>query len=181
MAKAKAMLEQANPSDRDITVWTDDESPNDEAGAYFNDVLNKMGFNATLKKIGADNYFTTIGNASTPDLDAGWTDWFQDYPHPNNFFQPLLAGESIAPSFNTNVAEVDVPKLNEKIDRLREEQLGTEQEEEYAALDREYMELAPWVPYGTNTVSTFVSSAVDLDTVIFNPTMGQDLTSFQLK
>jgi len=181
MAKAKAMLEQANPSDRDITVWTDDESPNDEAGAYFNDVLNKMGFNATLKKIGADNYFTTIGNASTPDLDAGWTDWFQDYPHPNNFFQPLLAGESIAPTFNTNVAEVDVPKLNEKIDRLREEQLGPEQEEEYAALDREYMELAPWVPYGTNTVSTFVSSAVDLDTVIFNPTMGQDLTSFQLK
>ncbi len=181
MAKAKAMLEQANPSDRDITVWTDDESPNDEAGAYFNDVLNKMGFNAKLKTLGADNYFQTIGNASTPDVDAGWTNWFQDYPHPNNFFQPLLAGESIAPSFNTNVAEIDVPKLNKKIDRLREEQLGPEQEEEYAALDREYMELAPWVPYGANTVSTFVSGAIDLDTVVFNPTMGQDLTSFQLK
>jgi hypothetical protein len=43
------------------------------------------------------------------------------------------------------------------------------------------MELAPWAPYGTITVSTFVSSAVDLDEVIFNPTMGQDLTSFQLE
>jgi peptide/nickel transport system substrate-binding protein len=181
MAKAEAMLEQANPSDREITVWTDDESPNDEAGAYFNDVLNKIGFNATLKTLGADNYFQTIGNANTPDVDAGWTSWFQDYPHPNNFFQPLLAGESIAPVFNTNVAEVDEPKLNAKIEKLREEQLGPEQEEEYAALDREYMELAPWVPYGTNTTSTFVSSAVDLDEVIFNPTMGQDLTSFQLK
>jgi len=181
MAKARAMLEEANPSDRDITVWTDDESPNDEAGAYFNDVLNKMGFNATLKTIGADNYFGVIGNASTPDVDAGWTNWFQDYPHPNNFFQPLLAGESIAPSFNTNVAEIDEPELNAKIDALREEQLGPEQESEYASLDREYMELAPWVPYGTNTVSTFVSSGVDLDEVIFNPTMGQDLTSFQLK
>jgi len=181
MAKAKAMLEEADPSDRDITVWTDDESPNNEAGAYFNDVLNKMGFNATLKTLGADNYFQTIGNANTPDVDAGWTNWFQDYPHPNNFFQPLLAGESIAPSFNTNVAETDVPELNAKIDRLREAQLGPEQEEEYAALDREYMELAPWVPYGANTTSTFVSSAIDLDEVIFNPTMGQDLTSFQFE
>lgn len=181
MAKAKALLEEANPSDREITVWTDNESPNDEAGAYFNDVLNKLGFDATLKTIGADNYFPTIGNASTPDVDAGWTNWFQDYPHPNNFFQPLLAGESIAPTFNTNVAETDVPELNEKIAELRREPLGPEQEAEYAALDREYMELAPWVPYGTNTTSTFVSSDINLDEVIFNPTMGQDLTSFQFE
>jgi peptide/nickel transport system substrate-binding protein len=181
MAKAKQLFEEANPSDRNITVWTDNESPNDEAGAYFNDVLNKLGFNATLKTINADNYFGVIGNANTPDVDAGWTDWYQDYPHPNDFFQPLLAGESIAPAYNTNVAEIDVPELNEKITKLSEEQLGPEQEEEYAALDREYMELAPWVPYGTNTVSTFVDSQIDLDSVIFNPTMGQDLTSFQFK
>ncbi len=43
------------------------------------------------------------------------------------------------------------------------------------------MELAPWVPYGTNTVSTFVDSEIDLGKVIFNPTFGHDLTSFQLK
>jgi len=181
MAKAKAMFKEANPSDRKITVWTDNESPNDEAGAYFNDVLNKLGFDAKLKTINADNYFGVIGNASTPDVDAGWTDWYQDYPHPNDFFQPLLAGESILPAYNTNVAQVDVPELNAKIAKLGEEQLGPEQEAEYAKLDREYMELAPWVPYGTNTVSTFVDSEIELDSVIFNPTMGQDLTSFQFK
>ena len=49
MAKAKELIEEANPSDRDITVWTDDESPNDEAGAYLQDVLKKLGFNAKLK------------------------------------------------------------------------------------------------------------------------------------
>jgi len=181
MAKAKALFKEANPSDREITVWTDNESPNDEAGAYFDDVLDKLGFDSTLKTLSADVYFTTIGNATTPDVDAGWTNWYQDYPHPNDFFQPLLAGESILPTNNTNVAETDVPELNEKITKLGEEQLGPEQEKEYAALDREYMELAPWVPYGTNTVSTFVDSEIELDEVIFNPTMGQDLTSFQFK
>src|SRR5262249_36847352 len=93
MGKAQQMIKQANPSDRDITVWTDDESPNDEAGAYYADVLEKLGFNVNLKTLSADNYFTVIGNASTPDLDTGWVDWYEDYPHPNDFFQPLLAGE----------------------------------------------------------------------------------------
>jgi peptide/nickel transport system substrate-binding protein len=181
MAKAKKLFAEANPSDRNITVWTDNESPNDKAGAYYAGVLNELGFNAKLKTINADNYFGIIGNLSTPDLDTGWADWFQDYPHPNDFFQPLLDGESIAPTYNTNTARMNDPKLNAKIARLGEEQLGPQQEKEYAQLDREFMEQAPWAPYGSNTLSTFVDSEIDLEKVIFNPTMGQDLTSFQFK
>jgi peptide/nickel transport system substrate-binding protein len=181
MAKAEALFKEANPADLDITVWTDSESPNDEAGAYYQDVLSQLGFNAKLKTLNPDNYFALIGNENTPDLDTGWTNWFQDYPHPNNFFQPLLSGESIAPVYNTNLSFTDDPKLNAKIARLAEEQLGPKEEEEYAELDREFMELAPWAPYGANTVSTFVSSEIDLDETIFNPTFGHDLTSFQFK
>lgn len=180
MTKAKALFKEANPSDRDITVWTDNESPNNEAGAYYQDVLNKLGFSAKLKTINADSY-TVIGNETTPDLDTGWADWFVDYPHPNGFFQPLLAGESILPTNNYNFARMNDPKLNAKISRLSTEQLGPKQEDEYAALDKEYMEQAPWIPYGSNTTSTFVDSEIDLDKVIFNPTFGQDLTSFQFK
>lgn len=55
------------------------------------------------------------------------------------------------------------------------------QERRYAALDRSYMKLAPWAPYGTRTLSTFVSKRVDLGKVVFNPTLGADLASFQLK
>jgi hypothetical protein len=41
------------------------------------------------------------------------------------------------------------------------------------------MELAPWAPYGQRTLSTFVSSAINLESVIFNPTFGHYLTSFE--
>jgi peptide/nickel transport system substrate-binding protein len=181
MAKAKKMIAEANPSDRNITVWTDDENPNNEATAYYQDVLKKLGFNAKLKEVNAEDYFTLTSNLSTPNLDTGWLDWYEDYPHPNDFFQPLLSGESILPEENSNFAQIDEPKLNAKIAKLSKEPLGAEQEAEYASLDREYMELAPWAPYGTRTVSTFVSSAIDLEKVVFNPTFGQDLTSFQFK
>jgi peptide/nickel transport system substrate-binding protein len=181
MAKAKELIAEANPSDRNVTVWTDNESPNDEAGAYYEGVLNELGFNAKLKTISGDNYYTVIGNESTPDLDTGWLAFYQDYPHPNDFFQLLFSGESISPTSNTNFSRIDDPKLNAKIAKLAQEPLGPEQEAEYAALDKAYMEQAPIVPYGTNTVSTFVDSEIDLDKVIFNPTFGQDLASFQFK
>ena len=181
MAKAKRLIAEADPADREITVWTDSESPNDEAGAYYQDVLEKLGFDAQLKVLSSDNYFTVMGNRSTPDLDTGWTNWYEDYPNPNDFFQPLLAAESIQPTNNTNWSQIDDPGLSAKTAKLGAEPLGPEQEAEYADLDREYMEQAPWAPYGTLTASTFVSDAIDLDKVIFNPTFGQDLTSFQFK
>jgi peptide/nickel transport system substrate-binding protein len=181
MAKAKELLAEANPSDRDITVWTDNENPNDEAGAYYQDVLDKLGFNAKLKTINADNYYTIIGNETTPDLDTGWLAYYADYPNPNAFFQPLLSGESIAPTGNSNFARIDVPELNEKIARLAEEPLGSQQESEYAELDRSYMELAPMAPYGTNTTSTFVDDQIDLDSVVYNAAFGHSLATFELK
>jgi peptide/nickel transport system substrate-binding protein len=179
--KAKEMVQEANPSDMDVTVWTDTESPNDEAGEYYDGVLTELGFNTTLKALNADNYFTVIGNQSTADLDTGWGNWFQDYPHPNDFFQPLLAGESILPINNGNFANFDDPTVNKKITELGEEQLGPEQEAAYAELDEEIMEQAPWAPYGNRTVATFVSDEINFDNVIFNPTFGQYLSSFEFK
>lgn len=181
MAKAEALFKEANPSDRNITVWTDNESPNNEAGAYYQDVLKKLGFNAKLKVLNADNYFTVIGNLSTPELDTGWSDWFEDYPHPNDFFEPLLNGESIQSTNNPNFSQINVGSLNKKVAKLGEEQLGASQETQYSELDKAYMEKAPWAPYGNRELSTFVSSAIDLNKVIWNPTFEDDLTSIQFK
>ena len=179
--KAKELVAAAKPSDRAITIWTDNESPNDEAGEYLEGVLKELGFDTTLKVVNADNYFGLIGNESTPNLDIGLANWFEDYPHPNDFFEPLLSGESIVPTGATNLARIDDPRLNAEIERLGEGPLTPAVEAEYAGLDKEFMEEAPWVPYGTSTLPTFVSAEVDLDKVIFNPTFAQDLTSFQFK
>ncbi|MGN6275568.1 MAG: ABC transporter substrate-binding protein [Solirubrobacterales bacterium] len=179
MAKARRLIAEADPSDRNITVWTDNEAPNYEAGIYYRDVLRKLGFHAHLEVRSGDNYFTVIGNRSTPNLDTGWSDWFEDYPHPNDFFQPLLAGSSILRFDNGNFAQLDVPSVNQKIKELREALPLSEAG--YAALDKRVMELAPWAPYGTRVLSTFVSRRVDLSKMVWNPTFGADLASFQLK
>jgi len=181
LEKAKGMIEEADPADRQITVWTDNERTQEEAGTYYAAVLEDIGFEVKLQVLNADNYFTVIGNASTPNLDTGWASWFQDYPHPNDFFQPLLSEESIFPTNTSNLSRIAEPKLSAKITALAEQPLTPKVEGEYAALDEEFMHLAPWAPYGTGTIPTFVSSAIDLDEVVYNPTFNQDLTSFRFK
>jgi peptide/nickel transport system substrate-binding protein len=181
LERAKRLVEQADPSDRDITVWTNNLAPNDEAGEYYVEVLKQIGFEAELKAVDATPYFTLIGNAATPDLDTGWSNWLLDFPHPDDYFGPQLAGESIVGTGNTNWAQFDVPGINAEIEELARQQLGPKQEREYAALDRRVMKLAPWAPFGTLVLGTFVSEAIDLDKLIVSPIFGQDLASFQFK
>jgi peptide/nickel transport system substrate-binding protein len=178
-AKARQLIAIANPRDREITVWTDTESPNNEAGVYYAQVLRELGFRVHLKVLGADFYFSAIGRPARADLDTGWSDWFEDYPHPNDFFQPLLAGGSIFPRYSSNFTQIDVPSLNRRIANLRERRRNPEAG--YAALDRSYMKLAPMVPYGTRLLSTFVSKRVDLDEVIWSQTFGTDIASLRLR
>ncbi len=182
MAKAKQLIAEADPSDRDISVFGDTAAPNNQAAEYYEGVLRELGFHPTLKLVAAANFFTVIGNTSTPELDTGWTNWFEDYPHPNDYFQPQLDGNSIQPTGNSNWAMLDDPAINKKIEEIGREQLGPKQEAEYAALDRQVMrEQAPWAPFGSLTRSTFVSSAVDLQKIVVSPIFGQGLTSFQFR
>lgn len=180
IAKAQRLIAEANPSDRDITVWTDDESRERAVGAYYRGVLEELGFTVHLKVVKSENYFTAISKTSTPNLDTGWSNWFADYPHPNDFFELLLAGWAILPTYNLNLAQIDVPILDQLIAVL-DARPGPIPEGRYAALDRIYMALAPWVPYGNPTVPLFVSRAVPLSRVIWNPSFAVDLTSFQLR
>ena len=181
MAKAKEMIAAADPSDREITVWTDDYGQNKEAGEYYDGVLSELGFKTTLKVISAENYFVIIGNLTTPNLDTGFANWFEDYPHPSDYFGTQLTGDSIQPTNNSNWAQYDNKRLTARVERLSREHLGPKQLDEYTALDRAYMREAPWAPFGSLTLSTFVAEAIDLEDVIISPIFGQDLTSFEFE
>jgi peptide/nickel transport system substrate-binding protein len=182
MDKAKQLIAEANPTDKDITVWTDDEPDRKRIGEYYHDLLTQLGFNATLKVVAGDVYFATIGNTSTPDLDTGFTDWFQDFPHPDDFFRPLLNGANILPTNNSNYSQVAIPENDAKMNQLAQEQLTSgDVKQQYAALDKAYMEQAVWAPYGNEEHATFVSDRIDFDKTIPHLLFTQDYSAFALK
>ncbi|WP_199255145.1 ABC transporter substrate-binding protein [Mycolicibacterium mengxianglii] len=182
MNKAKQLIAEANPADRDITVWTNDEPDRKRIGEYYHDVLNQLGFNATLKVIAGDVYFTTIGNNSTPDLDTGFGNWYQDFPHPDDFFRPLLNSASILPTNGNNYSRASIPGLDAKMNELLTKQLSDgDTEQQYAALDKAFMEQAVWAPYGNDQTATFVSDRIDFDKASSHILFTQDWSALALK
>jgi peptide/nickel transport system substrate-binding protein len=179
LAKAKALVAAADPRQRAVAVWTNSYPPNREAGEYFEGVLRQIGLRPTLKVISPTNYFTVIGNPSTPDLDSGLGNWLLEYPHPNSFLEPQLTGAGIRSTNETNWARLEDPALEARVARLRREPLGRPQEAAYARLDRAFMREAPWAPFGSTRQATLVSAAVDADRLVVSPVFGQDLTSFR--
>jgi peptide/nickel transport system substrate-binding protein len=179
LKKARELIAAADPPEREVTVFTDDYAPNRQAGEYYESVLREIGLKPSLKVVPAANYTTIIGNESTPDLDTGWAAWYMDYPHPNDYFAPQLSGESILPTLSSNYSRFDDPAITKKIAQLGTEPLGPEQEAAYAKLDQETMAQAPWAPFGTAEMITFVSSGIDLEKLVVSPVFGQDLATFQ--
>jgi len=179
MRKARQLIREAHPSDRQITVWTDGESPNGDAGRYYRRVLQELGFHARLKIVSPENYFCEVSNPRTPNLDTGFSNWFEDYPHPDDFLQPLLDSKPTS-EYSSNFSRFVAPNLNRKVTDLFRKS-GPIDEAAYARLDRDYMKLAPLVPFGTRTLAATFSRNVDLGEFIWNPTFEADLTSFQLK
>jgi len=181
LGKAKQLIAEANPTDRDITVWTDDEPDRKRIGEYYHDLLTQLGFNATLKVIAGDVYWATIGNQSTPDVDTGFGDWFQDFPHPDDFFRPLLNGASILPTNGNNYSRANFGDLDAKMNELLTKQLTDDVKKQYAELDKAYMQQAAWAPYGNEEFATFVSDRIDFDKVVHHLLFNHDFSTLELK
>jgi len=178
MKKARALIAAADPKNRNVTVWSYNLDPNKQAAEYYEGALRELGFHPTLKTVAAANYTTVIGNESTPSLDTGFGNWYLDYPHPNDYFEPQLSGASITPTANSNYARFDDPTIDRQIAKLDRRPLGPAQEAAYARLDREVMRQAPWAPFGSLAMTTFVSDRIDLHKLVVSPVYGQDLASF---
>jgi peptide/nickel transport system substrate-binding protein len=170
LAKAKQLIKDAGATGADVTVWTSNNTSRNapQAGAYLQDVLKSIGLNAKLKQINAAVYWTTVGNQSTK-AQIGFADWYQDYPHPLDWFDVLLNGDRITETHNNNYSNFDDPAVNAKIAELKKQSgLSSTINNGWADVDKMVMEKAGWAPYvNVQGIDTF-SSSVDLSCYVFH-------------
>src|SRR5690348_15590870 len=144
VAKAKQLIKAAGATGAKVTVWTSDNESRraPEAGQYLQGVLKAIGLNATLKEIHAAVYWTTVGNQATKS-QIGFADWFQDYPHPLDWFDVLLNGDRITQTHNNNYSNFNDPAVNAKIDDLKKQSgLSSKINSEWASVDNMAMQKA---------------------------------------
>jgi len=177
--KAKQLIKEAGAEGADVTVFGNDEDPSKPVAEYIADAMNSIGLNAKPKIVEGSVYFQTIGNQKTK-AQAGFANWFQDFPHPANFMF-LVNGKSIQNTNNQNFGNVDDPEINKLIDDADASTDLDAVAPEYAKADRLLVERAHIAPYGNRELTKLVSDRVDFDSFIAHPVYSGDFSSLRLK
>jgi peptide/nickel transport system substrate-binding protein len=180
VAKARALVKEAGVAGQSVTVFGNDEPESKSLAEYLSDVLNDIGFKAKPRIVEGSVYFTTIGNQNTK-AQAGFANWFQDFPHPGNFFF-LVDERSIQQTNNQNFGNVNVPEIQEIFAEADANADIEAVADDYARADKLLVEGAHVVPYGHRKLTVFYSDRVDFENcTVWHPVYNLDFTNLCLK
>lgn len=178
--RARALVRAAGADGADVTVWGSTTEQGTKISDYYVQVLKEIGLDPEPKRVSDSVYLQTIGNQDTK-AQTGFNTWFQDFPHPANFFF-IVDGDSIQPTNNPNPGNVSDPQINAGIDRLRRERSLSETAEAWARLDQTLIDRALIVPVGHRRLTTFMSERMDFeDCSPVHPLFQNDYSGWCLK
>jgi len=166
---AKQLVQKSGTAGQTVDVYGPNEDPSKSTTEYLANQLEKIGYKPKLHLLSHQVYFQTIGNQATK-AQAMFTDWYQDYPHPLDWFDVLLNGNRITQTHNNNPGNVNVPSANKEIEALKSEpEINPEVNKRWAAVDRELMVTsATTVPYMNKSSTDFFSNRMDMSCYVFS-------------
>jgi peptide/nickel transport system substrate-binding protein len=168
LEKAKQLVQQSGYAGMNVTVYASSRETSQKQGEYGTDILNQIGFKAKLKVLDPSVYFTTIGNQRTK-AQFGVANWFQDYPHPLNWFDTLLNGNRITEEHNNNYSNADVSEVNAKIEELKKlSEVNDDTNAQWAEVDKMVAENALWAPVVNRQFTDFFTPEMDLENCYVN-------------
>ncbi|GAB0118136.1 ABC transporter substrate-binding protein [Acidisoma sp. 7E03] len=160
MAKAKELMQKSGQIGQKVTVIADDQNVDPALGTYLVSVLNELGFKATLKVISANIQFTYIQNTKN-NVQISISQWYQDYPAASDFINVLLSCGAFHPGSDASInisgfcdKGIDAEINKNLITAVTDQKAANA---EWAKLDEELTDQAPWATLFTPKQLDFVS------------------------
>ncbi len=158
--KAKQLVKQAGYEGENVTVWTNNKDPRPAIADYYRDLLNQIGFKAKTKTLDQQVYFEQIG-LKRSKAQTGFTDWYQDYPHPGDFLEVLLSTRALDAEVTFNQGFVSDKQFDKRLDELRPED-PKDVAGDWGDLDEYVVNQKAYIaPYGYEESSSFFSERMD--------------------
>jgi YVTN family beta-propeller protein len=154
LARARRLVAASGTKGQAITVWTC-TCLAAARGAYIVSVLRSLGYKARLKSV---EELSAYGAAARrPTVQAHIQGWYADYPSADDFFYPLLTC-----AFQNGSEEFCNPTIDAEIARARALQVSDPRAASklWSKIDREIVDLAPWVVESNAQNVDFVSRRV---------------------
>jgi peptide/nickel transport system substrate-binding protein len=180
VAKAKQLVDTSGYKGTSVTVWANNKDPRPAIADYLRSVLNEIGFKAKTRILDQQVYFGTIGDRKTK-AQAGFTDWYQDFPHPADFFEPNLSKVALASNPTFNFEFKSNPKVDQALKQLTPQDPASVADK-WAAVDRAVIEDADAAVYGHELATSFFSERMNFnDCHGVHPLYKNDWAEFCLK
>jgi peptide/nickel transport system substrate-binding protein len=155
LAKARQLVDRSGTGGASVTVWA---APGALGGwtvpvsKYFVDLLDQLGYDATLNVVTDDRYFSATGDPSQ-HVQMGLYGWASDYLGESGFIPPLAC-----PPSGTGPRFCD-PTIQRRIEQATSMQLTdpAASHDLWSDLDHDLVDLAAWVPLGNSITTNLVS------------------------
>jgi len=176
-AKAKQMLADAGyPNGFESTLYTDTTDPDPQIAQALQQDLAAVGVKVNIV---TEEFATFLDRIFTPHkAPMGYVGWFQDYPDPSDFFDPLLSCAS-AVQGGANVSLYCNKEVDAQMAKARGETDSAARLLQYQDIQNKVMAEAPWVPLRHQVWFTLVSTRVA--TFALHPVWLYDLRSYSVK
>ena len=158
VAKAKQLMKDAGfEAGFDTKFYTDTTDPDPQIGASIQQDLAAIGIRT---QIVSQEFATFLDTIETPHkAPIGWVGWFQDYPDPSDFIDPILSCAS-AVKGGANAALY----CNKAVDALAAKAKGetdsAKRLADYQQIQTTIMADAPWAPFRHQEWYTLVGKGV---------------------
>ena len=154
LATAKRLAHQSGTTHVPVTVWNG-SAWGKPVGAYLVQVLQQLGYHATVRNVPQDQFDATVANPSHK-IQLGLTGWAPSIPAASDFFLPVLTCHSYY-----NLAQFCDPH----VDQLASQAQAAQQTDPaaarklWASIDRTVTDQAAWVPVFNESLTAFFVSA----------------------
>lgn len=146
LVKAKALLAAAGvPKGFGLTMDIRNQPAMQAQAESIQQALARVGITVTFNIIDTGTFYETIGTPSQQH-DAAITGWCPDWPGGTTFLPPLFDGRNITAKGNSNLAQIDNPAINARIDQISRIPDVAQQNAAYGELDEQILQQAPVVP-----------------------------------
>jgi len=181
LAKARQLVEKSGTKGMEVTVWGNNKDPRPAIVDYLRDVMTQIGYKAKTKILDQQVYFGQIGDKKTK-AQAGFTDWFQDFPHPADFFEPNLSAKALASNPTFNFQFKSDPALDKALKELGPESDPSKVADKWAEVDKLVIDGAHATVYGNELSTSFFSDRMDFEKCSgVHPVYKNDWSLFCLK
>lgn len=146
-AEAEKLLQEAGVGDGFSFTLDIRSQPKMQAQAEaIQQALAPLGIDVALNVIDTSTYYETIGTPSQQH-DAAITGWCPDWASSaSTFLPPLFDGRNITDKGNSNLAQINDPAINDRIDEIKAMTDLDAANTAWGELDKQIMELAPIAP-----------------------------------